>query len=317
MRTAWVLVLLAVSGAYALSPELIPIMDGKSARHESSIAEGQALEPKNAIAEGQALEPKNPIAEGQALEPKSPIAEGQAQEPKRALLTIQERPPAVAVIEVSVNSTLVDPYRIVRETAGGDVVGQVTSDPVTSANYTNATELCIFLNASIPVDNETYSVEAIARVDDTNSSLVLVYDAYPVVVVNASYYCTNVTNGTFYTALIEASTTGTTTGTASDSSADSSSTTLSTGVIAGIVIAAAFGAVVLAIVLVLAIRKRPPRNIYIDQRTPAGNAPLVTRPGDRFYPVEANAVLARGRPDPYAQRLRFNSQRARRLGAID
>lgn len=223
----FVLLLCVVIGAAAVTPELLPVHDGRLV--------------KRANAEPQ--EPEVPE-----------LGAG------RALLSVREESTAV-------NSTLVDPFRIVRDPVSDEVVGQVTSDAAVSAAV-NASELCIFLNTSIPVDNETYTVEAFAREDDSNSSLVYVSDV-TVQVVNESYYCANVTNGTYYTALVEApaaaTTTTTTTTGASSPDSESPANGLSTGVIAAIVISAVFAVAVLAVVLALVLRPRERQTfVYYD-----------------------------------------------------
>ena len=212
----FLLLLCAVIGAAAVTPELLPVHNGRVVKRANAAQQ----------------EPEVPE-----------LGAG------RALLSVREE-------SASVNNTLVDPFRIVRDPVSDQVVGQVTSDATAAVN---ATELCIFLNGSIPVDNETYSVEAFARQDDSNSSIVYVSDV-SVQVVNESYYCANVTNGTYYTALIEApaaatTSTPSTTGSTPPESA-STSNGLSTGVIAAIVISAVFAVAVLAVVLALVLRPR-------------------------------------------------------------
>lgn len=245
-----------------------------------------------------------PVHDGQQQRAVDELPEGLNK--RRALLSVVEE------INASVNSTLVDPFRIVRDPLTNAVVGQVTSDAATSAAV-NATELCIFLNASIPVDNETYSVEAFARQDDINASLVVVSNA-TVQVVNASYYCANVTAGTYFTALVEAAATPSAPP-GSESAASSSTTAISAGVIAAIVIASVFGGALVAVVLALVIR--PPARetviVYEDDEEPlSANARIEYRRGRR--PVRGVRLPSRGavnnRPGHRAQ-MRFDVRQVR------
>lgn len=238
-----------------------------------------------------------PVHEGK------PKPEPETQGIKRALLSI----------EATVNASAVDPFRIVYD--GGVLVGQVTSDPVT-VNYTNSTELCIFLNESIPVDNETYTVEAVARVDDVNGSLVVVFDASPQVV-NASYYCTNVTDGTFYTALVQAAAPTAPTPTADDDeTTDTTTGALAPGVIAGIVIGAVTAAALLTIVLVLAIRPRPERIVMYEPAPGTVEPPLPPATGEARMRMRDDDMFVQQRMQQHLQQrrvpLRFNTGNLRR-----